>query len=95
MSHTEVGRRYGIEAQLVDACRARESPSLDARDTDRSLARIVGGVLAAAGARSVMIVDAHVVATAGEAGGGIVVTGDVRDLQRLSAPYPNIVVEAV
>ena len=81
--------------QLVDACLARESPSLDARDTDRSLARIVGGVLAAAGARSAMIVDAHVVAVAVEAGGGVVVTGDVRALQRLSAPYPHIVVEAV
>ena len=81
--------------QLVDACLARESRSLDARDTDRTLARIVGGVLAGAGARSTMIVDAHVVAVAVEAGGGVVVTGDRDDLQRLSAPYPHIVVEAV
>ena len=81
--------------QLVDACLARESSSLDARDTDRTLARIVGGVLAGAGARSAMIVDAHVVAVAVEAGGGVVITGDPDDLQRLAAPYPNIVVEAV
>jgi predicted nucleic acid-binding protein len=81
--------------QLVDACLARESASLDARDTDRALARIVGGVLAGAGARSTMIVDAHVVAVAVEAGGGILVTGDPDDLERLSAPYANVVVEAV
>ena len=42
-----------------------------------------------------MIVDAHVVAVAVEAGGGILVTGDPDDLERLSAPYANIVVEAV
>jgi predicted nucleic acid-binding protein len=81
--------------QLVDACLAREAHSLDTRDTDRPLARIVGGVLAGAGARSSMIVDAHVVAVAVEAGGGVVVTGDPDDLQRLSAPYPHIVVEGV
>lgn len=35
--------------QLVDACLARESASIETRDTDRALARIVGGVLAGAG----------------------------------------------
>lgn len=86
------GRGYN---QLVDACLARESASLDTRDTDRSLARLVGGVLAAAGADSNLIVDAHVVAAAVEAGGGVVVTGDRDDLARLAAPYPHVVVEAV
>lgn len=81
--------------QLVDACLAREAASLDTRDSDRTLARIVGGVLAAAGAGSEDIVDAHVVATAVEAGGGVVVTGDPEDLERLAAAYPHIVVEAV
>lgn len=81
--------------QLVDACLAREGKSLDSRDTDRALARIVGGVLAAADVGSAMIVDAHVVAVAVEAGGGIVVTGDEHDLAHLSAPYPHIVVEPV
>jgi hypothetical protein len=42
--------------QLVDACLARERASLETRDTDRHLARIVGGVLTAAGAGSTMIV---------------------------------------
>lgn len=81
--------------QLVDACLARERASLDGRDTDRRLARIVGGVLAAAGAGSELIVDAHVVAVAVEAGGGVVVTGDEHDLTRLSAPYHHVAVEPV
>jgi predicted nucleic acid-binding protein len=81
--------------QLVDACLARERASLDSRDTDRHLARIVGGVLAAADAGSSMIVDAHVVALAVEAGGGVLVSGDYRDLTRLSAPYHHVVVEEI
>lgn len=81
--------------QLVDACLAREAASVATRDTDRPLARIVGGVLAAAGAGSSMIVDAHVVALAVESGGGVVVTGDVRDLAKLAAPYHHVAVEAV
>ncbi|HVH22103.1 MAG TPA: hypothetical protein VNA11_06580 [Pseudonocardia sp.] len=81
--------------QLVDACLARERASLASRDTDRELARIVGGVLAAAGSDSSMIVDAHVVATAVDAGGGVLVTGDRADLERLSAPYHHIAVEAI
>ena len=81
--------------QLVDACLAREDASLDSRDTDRTLARLVGAVLAAAEARSDMIVDAHVVAVAIEAGGGVIVTGDEGDLSRLSAPYRHLTIEAV
>lgn len=87
--------RGGGHNQLVDACLAREHASVDTRDTDRFLARMVGGVLAAAGAGSAMIVDAHVVALAVEAGGGVVVTGDEQDLGRLSAPYHHIAVEPV
>lgn len=81
--------------QLVEACLAREGASLACRDTDRAFARVVGGVLAGAGAGSEMIVAAHVVALAVEAGGGMVVTGDAPDLARLSAPYQHITVEPV
>ncbi len=81
--------------QLVDACLAREDASLSTRDTDRDFARIVGAVLADSRAGSEMIVDAHVVALALEAGGGVVVTGDADDLSKLAASYRNIVVEAV
>lgn len=81
--------------QLVDACLARDDASLSTRDTDRDFARIVGAVLADSHAGSEMIVDAHVVALALEAGGGVVVTGDPGDLTRLAAGYRNIAVEAV
>lgn len=90
----ELYRGHGRN-QLVDACLARERSSLDSRDTDRPLARIVGGVLAAAGAGSAMIVDAHAVAVAVAAGGGVVVTGDPDDIERLSGPYRHVVVERV
>ncbi len=75
--------------QLVDSCLSRET-GLDVRDTDRDLARLVGSVLAAAKAGSEDLADAHCVAAAVEAGGGVVVTGDHRDLERLAAPYPNV-----
>ena len=90
----ELYRGHGRN-QLVDACLAREGGSIDSRDTDRRLARIVGGVLASADAGSAMIVDAHVVAVAVEAGGGVVVTGDEHDLVRLSAAYRHITVVPV
>jgi predicted nucleic acid-binding protein len=78
--------------QMVDACLARET-GLRIRDTDRPLARLIGGVLTGAQADSRYIADAHVVAAAVEAGGGVVLTGDEDDLTRLAAPYPNITVQ--
>ena len=79
------------QSQTVDACLSRET-GLRVRDTDRSLARFVGGVLSGAAVGSEYIVDAHVVAAAIEAGGGICLTGDPDDLGALSAPYPHITV---
>lgn len=78
--------------QMVDACLARET-GLRVRDTDRPLARLIGGVLTGAKADSRHLADAHVVAAAVEAGGGVVLTGDQDDLVRLAAPYPNITVK--
>jgi predicted nucleic acid-binding protein len=76
---------------LVDACLSRET-GIWVRDTDRSLARLVGGVLAAAGAGSQHLADAHVVATAVDLGGGIALTTDPDDLGRLAAAYGNVTV---
>jgi predicted nucleic acid-binding protein len=90
----ELYRGPGRNAR-VDSCLSRESRAIDVRDTDRSFARYVGGVLAAAGAGSELMADAHVVATAVEAGGGIVLTGDPTDIGRLAAAFPNVVVEAI
>jgi hypothetical protein len=76
---------------LVDACLSRETGLL-VRDTDRDLARLVGGVLAASNAGSEDLADAHVVAATVELGGGIALTGDREDLARLAAPYGNVMV---
>jgi len=78
-------------SQTVDACLSRET-GLRVRNTDRSLARLVGGVLHGAAVGSGHMVDAHVVALAIEAGGGICLTGDPDDLGALSAPYPHVTV---
>jgi len=76
---------------LVDACLSRET-GIQVRDTDRPLAKIVGGVLAAARAGSEHLADAHVVAVAVELGGGLALTTDVDDLSRLAASYGNVTV---
>lgn len=76
---------------VVDACLSRET-GIRVRDTDRSLARIVGGVLAAARAGSEHLADAHVIAVAVELGGGLALTADAEDLNRLAASYRNVMV---
>jgi predicted nucleic acid-binding protein len=76
---------------LVDACLSRET-GIRIRETDRPLARIVGGVLAAAQAGSEHLADAHVIAAAVELGGGLALTTDTEDLGRLAASYGNVTV---
>ncbi len=80
--------------QIVDSCLSRET-WIDVRDTDRAFARFVGGVLAAAGADSSYLADAHAVAAAVEAGGGVVLTGDEDDLEVLAAAYPNVQISRI
>jgi predicted nucleic acid-binding protein len=82
--------------QALDALLARESgDGLLLRDTDRTLARLIGALLAEAGAGSELFADAHPVAVAVEAGGGIVQTTDPDDLTRLAAPYRTVVIESL
>ena len=69
---------------IVDSCLARSE--------EAPFARLVGGVLAAAGAGSELMVDAHVVATAVEAARAVIVTGDPDDVSMLAAPFPNVTV---
>jgi predicted nucleic acid-binding protein len=76
---------------LVDACLSRET-GIRVRDTDRSLARIVGGVLSAAQLGSEYLADAHVIAVAVELGGGLALTVDSEDLGRLATSYGNVTV---
>jgi predicted nucleic acid-binding protein len=80
--------------QAVDASLSRET-WIQVRDTDRQFARYVGGILAAAGADSSHLADAHAVAAAVEAGGGTILTGDEDDLNRLVASYPSIHVTGI
>ena len=81
-------------SQVVDSCLSRDT-GIKVRDTDRGLAKLVGGVLHAAKASSADLADAHVVACAVETGGGVVVTGDHDELQRLAATYPNVMVTSI
>jgi predicted nucleic acid-binding protein len=78
---------------MIDAMLSREEEAIDLRNTDRALARLIGGILSAAGAGSEDLADAHVVACAIEAGGGVILTIDEADLTRLSAPYRSIFVQ--
>lgn len=80
--------------QVVDACLSRET-GIRVRDTDRPLARLVGGVLAAADAGSHHLADAHVIAAAVDVGGGVALTTDPEDLERLAAAYRNVLVVAL
>ena len=81
------GRNQGLDALL-----ARESgDGLLLRDTDRTLA--IGALLTEARASSALFADAHPVAVAVEAGGGVVQTADPDDLGRLAAPYRTVVIE--
>lgn len=101
--HREVAIATGTLAELyrgagrnqrLDALLARElGHGLLLRDTDRMLARLIGALLAEAGASSALFADAHPVAVAVEAGGGVVQTADPDDLSRLAAPYRTVVIE--
>jgi predicted nucleic acid-binding protein len=81
--------------QAIDALIAREARNngLQLRDTDRSLARLIGALLSEAGASSALFADAHPVAVAVEAGGGVVQTADPDDLARLAAPYRTVLID--
>jgi len=54
------------------------------------IARIAGHLLAVAGRDSELAIDALVVATAVRLGGGIILTHDPGDLERLAANHPNV-----
>lgn len=63
--------------------------------TGARTARLAGHALAAIGAGSELAVDALVVATAVRLGGGLILTHDPTDLERLAADSPNVRVVAI
>jgi predicted nucleic acid-binding protein len=82
--------------QALDALLARESgDGLLLRDTDRTLARLIGALLAEARAGPELFADAHPVALAVESGGGVVQTADPDDLARLAGPYRTVIIESL
>ncbi len=86
--------RGSLLSSSVDATMSREG-AIFVRNTDRSFAKLVGGVLFAANADSSDIVDAHCVAAAAEDGRGVVVAGDEGDLTRLAASYAAVTVVGI
>lgn len=66
-----------------------QRPAVKVVDTDFSLARQVGAVLYGAQAGSTHLAGAHVVAVCARHGGGLVVTSDAGDLDRLAATVPS------
>jgi predicted nucleic acid-binding protein len=63
--------------------------------TGTRIARIAGHALAGSGAASEMAIDALVVATAARLGGGLILTHDPSDLERLAAAHRNIRIAAI
>lgn len=84
--------RGAAHDQAVDACLGRYG-QITVADTTRSLARHIGHLLASAEMSSEHHVDAAVLATALNAGGGLILTGDPGDLGSLAAGHPRIQIE--
>lgn len=83
-------RTRRVEAAVTrhDAAR-RQQPPVRVVATDFHLARQVGAVLHGASADSSDMVDAHVVATCVPYGGGLVITADGGDIERLAQAVPS------
>lgn len=63
--------------------------------TGQAVARVAGALLHRDRLDSCHTVDAVVVATAVRLGGGIIATGDPRDLKSLARDHPNVQVDAL
>jgi len=86
-----VGRTRAVEAALARHRSARgDRPAARIVSTDFDLARRVGSILHGAGAGTADMVDAHCVAVAAMHGGGIVVTADPDDIERLASAVPAV-----
>ncbi|MGH3856426.1 MAG: PIN domain-containing protein [Pseudonocardiaceae bacterium] len=85
-----VARTRRVEAALARHDQARgQRPPVSVVVTDFALARQVGAVLHGCNADSRDMVDAHVVAVCALHGGGLVVTADGTDIERLARAVPS------
>ncbi len=82
--------RGAARTRRVEAALARFRPPLSVVNTDFALARQVGAVLHGAAAGSQDMVDAHVVAVCALHGGGLVITSDAGDIDRLAQAVPAV-----
>jgi predicted nucleic acid-binding protein len=84
-------RTRAVEALLSrhDPTRLERSP-IRVVDTDFELARLVGTVLFASDAGTEEIVDAHLVATCVQRGGGLIITSNPDDMDRLKQPFLGV-----
>lgn len=78
------------KTRQVEATLSRSRAPLSVVDTDFGLARRVGAVLHGAGAGSDDMADAHVVAVCALYDGGLVVTSDAGDINRLAQAVPAV-----
>jgi predicted nucleic acid-binding protein len=86
-----LGRTRAVETALSGRSHGRGGlPAVRVVPTDFDLACRVGAVLHAAGAATSEMVDAHAVAVASLHGGGIVVTSDGDDVERLALTLPGV-----
>lgn len=83
-----VARTRRVETVVARSGRGPHLP-VGVVPTDFDLARQVGAVLHGSGADSRDLVDAHVVAVCALHGGGLVITSDGDDIQRLAAAVPS------
>ncbi len=65
-------------------------PAVRVLVTDFPLARRVGAILHGSEADTGDLVDAHLVAACADAGGGLVISSDPDDIQRLSQAVPGV-----
>lgn len=84
-----IERTRRVEAAIARTARRGRAP-VTITLTDFDMARQVGAILHASGAGTQDMVDAHVVAACVPHGGGLVVTADPNDIDRLAASVPSI-----
>ncbi|MGH8907255.1 MAG: PIN domain-containing protein [Egibacteraceae bacterium] len=84
-----IPRTRRVEAAVARHPTGAKRPPVKIIPTDFGLARQVGAVLHGAGADSADMVGAHVVAVCALHGGGVVVTADAKDIQRLAQAVPS------
>lgn len=86
--------RGGSHDQVVDSYLGRES-GIVVVATTQQLARRIGHLLSRAGRGSEGHVDATVVATAVAGGGGVIATGDPRDIAALAVGLVGVSVRSI